>query len=118
MAQRRPTGRGSRAARDPSRPFLTPGASPLRRAVERRSAVALVFLSKLPRALPALAVLAILAGGIALPGWAGVVCLLLATAVLGWLLFLSWPSLPPPGRVLRLAAVGLTIGIAVTRLLR
>jgi hypothetical protein len=67
--------------------MTTPGAGPLRAAVERRSAVLVVYLSGRHRAAVAL-----------LPG------LLLLTLV-SWLAYLSWPHLPPAPRALRLLGV-------------
>jgi hypothetical protein len=79
-------------------------ASGLRRTVERWSATPLVFLHQLPRwALP-LALVALLLAGILGTGWVGATALLVLAALLGWLAFLSWPSTPVAGRLLRLAA--------------
>lgn len=99
-------------------PFLTPGASPARHAVERRSATALLFLRSLPRALPPLVVVGLLAGGVLLHGAAGAACLAVVLALFGWLLFLSWPALAPQARMVRVAvmvmmAVG--VGLNATR---
>ena len=86
-------------------PFLTPGASPLRHAVERRSATALLFLRSLPKALPPLIVIALLAGGVLLHGAAAALCLAAVMALFGWLLFLSWPALAPQARLVRIAVL-------------
>lgn len=87
-------------------PFLTPNATPFRREVERRSAIMVLFLRGLPKALPALVVLGVVAGGLALPGVAGMVCLALSALVLTWLVYLSWPALSGPGRLIRVAVIG------------
>lgn len=99
------------------RPFLTPGASPRRRAIERRSATLLLFIKSLPRAVPPLVVVALLAGGLLLEGPAAALCLALVMALFGWLLYLSWPILAPPARLLRIAvlaamALGLVLNAA------
>jgi len=89
----------------------------LRREVERRSAIVVLFLRGLPRALPALLVLAVVAGGLALPGLGGALCLLIAALVLTWLVFLSWPALPAFGRGIRVLVIAAVVVMAVARLL-
>ena len=102
-------------ARPGSQPFLTPGASPFRHALERRSATVLLFVRALPKALPPLVVVALLAGGVLLGGAAGVACLLVVMALFGWLLFLSWPALAPAARAPRvLVLVLMALGVVLT----
>lgn len=84
--------------------------------VERRSAVVLVFLSRLPRAVPAILVLGLVAAGLAAPPAVSAAMLLFVAAVLGWLAYLSWPRIPAPARAIRLAVVALAIGYALSRL--
>ncbi|HVE64849.1 MAG TPA: DUF6703 family protein [Mycobacteriales bacterium] len=118
-ARRTPPRPGPTARRVPApspRPFLTPEASPRRRAIERRSAVVLLFLRGLPRALPALLVLGVVAGGLALPGVAGAVCLVLAALVLVWLVYLSWPALSPAGRAIRVLVIAAVVVLALDRI--
>lgn len=98
------------------RPFLTPGASPFRAAVERRSAVFVVFLRRLPRAVPGLVVIGLVALGLIAPGAVGGIALLAVALLLTWLVFLSWPAVPPPGRVIRLVVVALVVAYAIVRL--
>jgi hypothetical protein len=86
-------------------PFLTPGASAFRHSVERRSATALLFMRSLPKALPPLVVIGLLAGGVLLHGSAAAGCFLAVMALFGWLFFLSWPALAPPARLVRLAVM-------------
>jgi hypothetical protein len=38
-------------------------------------------------------------------GWVGAAAFLVLAALLGWLAYLSWPSTPLPGRLLRVGAV-------------
>ena len=95
----------ARTPAEPPRPFLTPNATPFRREVERRSAIVVLFLKGLPKALPALVVLAILAGGLALPGVAGMACYVLSVLILTWLVYLSWPALTPAGRTIRIGVI-------------
>jgi hypothetical protein len=99
------------------RPFLTPGASPFRQSVERRSAVALVTLRALPKAFPGLLVLALLAGALVVQGLGGAVLVLLVALLLTWLVYLSWPALPTVGRLVRLAVIVALIVVAATRAL-
>ncbi|HEX8003534.1 MAG TPA: DUF6703 family protein [Mycobacteriales bacterium] len=98
------------------RPFLTPGATPFRAAVERRSAHVVVFLRGLPRPLPGLVVVGLVAAGLLAPPVVGGVALLLVAVLLTWLVFLSWPSVPPPGRAIRVVVVALVIAYALVRL--
>jgi hypothetical protein len=98
---------------DARRPFLTPGASPLRQAVERRSAAVLLFLRALPKLVPPLAVVGLLAGGLLAEGAAGAACLAVLLLFFGWLLFLSWPSLATAARLTRVAVLAvMAVGIA------
>jgi hypothetical protein len=89
-------------------------ASPLRRAVEARSAGVLLALTRLPRWLIAIAAAAVLLVGLAIDGIVGAVCLLVVAVVLGWLTFLAWPALAGPARALRVATLAL-LGFAVGR---
>jgi hypothetical protein len=82
----------------------TPTATGLRRAVERWSATPLVYLHQLPRWVLPLALVALLLAGMLGTGWVGAAALLVLAALLGWLAYLSWPSTPLPGRLLRLGA--------------
>ena len=74
--------------------FFTPGATGMRRGIERRSAAPLVFLHGLPRWILPLALLAALIIGFTVPGWIGGVVLAAVAVFLGWFSYLSWPSLP------------------------
>ncbi|GAA3131897.1 hypothetical protein GCM10010466_23130 [Planomonospora alba] len=110
LARRPAPGRGpgpGRAA--PRRPlppgerFFTPGATGVRQKVERLSAAPLVFLFQLPRwILPVLLVVLLLAG-FAVPSFWGGLAVLPVVAFVGWLAYMSWPSLRAGGRILRVA---------------
>ena len=69
--------------------------TPLRRAVERRSAAPLGWPATRPRWI----VLALLVGGLLAPPALGVVLLVVLLLLLGRLTFLSWPGLPPGARL-------------------
>ncbi|NYE12366.1 DUF6703 family protein [Actinomadura citrea] len=90
-------------------------ATGLRAAVERRSAVPVVFLHRLPRWVLLAAVFALLVVGMAGTGWAAAAGLLVLAAALGWFAYLNWPSLDGSGRVLRLAALAVLVGFALGR---
>lgn len=91
--------------------------TPLRRTVERRSAAPLAWLAARPRWVPFLVVLALLLGGLFAPSAVGAALLVLLALLLGWLTYLSWPRLPPGGRLARLAILGLVLVAAVARAL-
>jgi hypothetical protein len=90
----------------------SPAASGLRRTVERWSATPLVFLHQLPRWVLPLALVALLLAGMLGTGWVGAAALLVLAALLGWLAYLSWPTTPLPGRLLRLGAFVVLILLA------
>lgn len=77
------------------------GPGGVRAEIERRSATPLVFLHKLPRAVLAILLAALLVAGLAASGWVAAIPLLLMAAFLGWFAYLSWPALDPMGRVMR-----------------
>jgi hypothetical protein len=86
-----------------------------RQAIERASARPLIFLHQLPRWLPPLVLLAVLIAGFAAPGWVGAAALVLVAVALGWLGYLSWPTLTAQGRLLRVAAVACMLALAVVQ---
>jgi hypothetical protein len=89
--------------------------SELRRAVERRSAAPLTWLSTRPRWLPFLLVLALLLGGLFAPPAIAVVLLLALALLVAWLTYLAWPKLEPTGRLSRLLVLVLVGYVLVTR---
>jgi hypothetical protein len=84
--------------------------------VERASAPVLLRLVKLPKLVPFVVMLAVLIAGIFVGGIVGFLLILLAVLFLGWLLYLGWPRLAMPERLMRLALIVLAAGLAVTRL--
>jgi hypothetical protein len=107
---------GTRAATAEPRPFLTPGGSAFRHALERRSATILLFLGRLPRAVPALFVVGLVALALMAPPVAGSVALLLIALLLGWLVFLSWPGIRTPARAIRVVVIAIVVAYAAARL--
>ena len=89
--------------------------SELRRAVERRSAAPLTWLSTRPRWVPFLLVLALLLGGLFAPPAIAVVLLLVLALFVAWLTYLAWPKLEPTGRFSRLLVLVLVEYVLVTR---
>lgn len=94
-----------------------PHAPGLRGAVERRSAVPVVFLHGLPRWVLLAAVFALIVVGMAATGWVAAAALLVLALFLGWFAYLNWPALDPPGRVLRVAALAVLAVFAAVRAL-
>ncbi len=88
--------------------------SPLRQSLENASAPALRAIASLPRAVPFLAVLALMVAGALIPGW-GWVLLALVTLFLTWLLVLGWPRLTAQERLMRIAVVAIAVAITVTQ---
>ena len=118
------TGQARRPRRGKPRPLprgtslYTPGASDARRSLERSSARPLVLLHQLPVWVVPVVLTALLVTGLAVPGWIGAAALVLVAAFLGWLAAVSWPRLPPAGRLLRVAAVAGVLVIAVIQAVR
>lgn len=91
-------------------------ASPLRRAVERRSAVPLTWLATRPRWLPFLIVLVLLLGGMLAPAAAAAPLLLVLALLIGWLTYLAWPKLDSSGRLTRLLVLALVVYLLAARI--
>ncbi|MDT7570088.1 MAG: hypothetical protein QOE05_262 [Actinomycetota bacterium] len=89
---------------------------PLRTTVEKRSGPALVLLSRQHRAIVPIVSVALLIGGLTLPVAAGVACLAVLAAFVGWLTYLSWPAVVGQGRLVRLATLVLIVIALVSRL--
>jgi hypothetical protein len=89
----------------PGDKLFTPGSSPARQAIERRSAAALLMLHQMPVWLAPVVLVALLVTGLAVRTWPGAIALCGVAAILGWLAALSWPRLNSQGRLLRLAVI-------------
>ncbi len=88
----------------------------LRSRIEHASYPAMERVNALPRAVTLAALVAVLAVGVLAPApWSGVAFLAVAVFV-GWLLFLTWPRLTLPERLMRLAVLALTLSVALVRL--
>jgi len=82
--------------------------------VEHASAAAVVRLNTLPRPVPFLALLALMVVGILVPRF-GFLATLLVGVFVCWLLFLTWPRLAPPEKLLRLAVLLLVAALTVVQ---
>ncbi|PRY02712.1 DUF6703 family protein [Allonocardiopsis opalescens] len=89
--------------------FYTPASSPLRRAIERRSAAPLVYLHQAPRWLLPVALTAVLLVGMLVAGPLGALALVVLAAFIAWLCYLSWPRLTMGKRLVRLGLVALVL---------
>ena len=83
--------------------------------VEHASYPFMERLNSLPRAVSLVALLVALAVGLLAPRPFGGIAFLLVTAFVGWLLFITWPRLSIPERMMRLAVLVLTFAVAVVR---
>jgi hypothetical protein len=79
------------------------------------SARLLAVMARMPRVVIVAIVLAILLGGVALPGVAGAVLLLVIAALLGWLCRLTWAVTPVGGRAVRVAAAAFLVAVTVLK---
>lgn len=95
--------------------FFTPGATGFRRAVELKSAAPLVFLFQLPRWILPVVMVILLLAGLAVPDWRGGLAVLPVLAFVAWLAYLSWPSLRPGGKLMRVALATFVTLLALDR---
>jgi hypothetical protein len=102
----------------PGQSLFTPDAHPARATAERRSARPLLFLHQMPAAAAPIVAVVLLIAGLAVRGPGGAVALVGVAAALGWLAALSWPRVGAAGRLGRLLAVALVLGLAVWQALR
>ncbi|MEV4011894.1 DUF6703 family protein [Nonomuraea angiospora] len=96
--------------------FFTPGATGLRKTVEQRSAVPMTYLfTQVPRWTAPTVLVVLLLAGFAVANPLGGVAVLPAIAFIGWLAYLSWPSLGIGGKVMRVAMLTFLVLLAATR---
>jgi len=88
--------------------------SSLRESFERASLPAVTFLSRLPRWVPFLGILALTLAGVLIPGW-GWLLIALVVLVLAWILLLAWPRLTTVERLMRVAVLALMVAVTVTQ---
>jgi hypothetical protein len=90
----------------------------VRQRIDRASLPLMTKLSQLPRAVPFLVLLVLLVAGALISGPVGFALMGLASAFIGWILYLSWPQLTGSERIMRLAVLLLAIAMAISRLPR
>ena len=71
-------------------------------------------LSRLPKLLPFAILLTLLVAGVLLGGPLGFVLMLLATAFIAWVLYLSWPLLSGSEKFMRSAVLLFAVAMAVS----
>jgi hypothetical protein len=86
---------------------------PFRRRVEQRSTAVLSRLRSFPTWLPLVVALALTVAGLAIRGPLGAAFLLILAALLGWLCYLGWPTLPSNARLVRLLVLAIVLAVAV-----
>jgi hypothetical protein len=95
---------------------VSQGPGGLRQSVERASAPLLVRLSRLPKLVPFLVMLALIVAGLILGGVPGFVLILAGVFFLIWLLYLGWPAWAASERLMRIAVILLGLALAVVQL--
>ena len=99
--------------------MTVPQQSPqIRQSIERLSLRPAAYLRALPRWLPPVVIAALFIGGLAVHGWGGAAMLLVVTVFLAWLAALSWPTLQPSTRVLRVVALAVLLALCAWQALR
>ncbi|HRW18091.1 MAG TPA: hypothetical protein P5181_04530 [Dermatophilaceae bacterium] len=87
---------------------------PFRSRVEHASAPWIDKLNGMPRVLPFLVVLALMLAGAFVPK-VGFLFTLLIAVFLGWILFLTWPRLGLPEKLLRFAVLGMVLAMVAVQ---
>lgn len=88
----------------------------LRSRIDHASLPLMTKLSALPRLVPFLLLLTLLIAGVVISGPIGFVLMAVASAFVGWVLYLSWPRLTGAERIMRLAVLLLAVAMAVVQL--
>ncbi|GGS48171.1 hypothetical protein GCM10010156_03670 [Planobispora rosea] len=108
-------GSGRRRPLPAGEQFFTPDATGLRKRIERLSATPMVFLFQLPRWIVPVVLVILLLAGFAVPSFWGGLAALVVAAFVGWLAYMSWPSLAAKGRILRVALLTFLLLLAADR---
>jgi len=88
----------------------------VRRRIDHASLPLVTRLSRLPKPVPFLILLALLVAGVLISGQLGFVLMGLAAIFVAWVLYLSWPRLSGSERIMRLAVLMLAVAMAVVQL--
>ena len=89
-------------------------ALPLRSRVEHAAYPVLERLNRLPRFVPFVAALALLVVGVVVPRW-GFVATALVALLVAALVYLTWPRLTQPEKLMRLAVLGIVAAVTVVQ---
>jgi len=87
----------------------------LRKRIEVLSAPSLIRLHSLPRAVVPVVIILLMFVGLVKDNALGGIALLLVSAFVGWLLYLSWPLLEGRARILRALTVLLVLMAALSK---
>ncbi|GAB3481050.1 DUF6703 family protein [Nocardiopsis coralliicola] len=93
--------------------FYTPGAGGLRRSIEQRSAVPLVWLHQAPRWILPVGMAVLFVSGLLVSGPLGALLLGVLALFMAWLAFLAWPSLRPGERAMRGTVIAVLAALGV-----
>jgi hypothetical protein len=88
----------------------------VRQRIDHASLPLMTKLSRLPRLVPFLILIALLVGGVLIAGPAGFVLIALDAVFVAWVLYLSWPALSSSERIMRLAVLLVAVALAVVQL--
>ena len=88
----------------------------MRQRIDHASLPLMTKLSRLPRLVPFLILIALLVGGMLIAGPAGFVLIALDAVFVAWVLYLSWPALSSSERIMRLAVLLVAVALAVVQL--
>jgi hypothetical protein len=88
----------------------------VRQRIDHASLPLMTKLSRLPRLVPFLILIALLVGGMLIAGPAGFVLIALDAVFVAWVLYLSWPALSSSERIMRLAVLLVAVALAVVQL--
>ena len=86
----------------------------LRSSLEQASRPVVAGLNRVPKVLVFLVALAVLVAGVLVPGW-GWVLLAVVALFLVWVLYLAWPGMSPPERLLRIAVLAILVAVTLTQ---
>jgi high-affinity Fe2+/Pb2+ permease len=88
----------------------------LRSRIEHASHPLMERFNALPRVVVLLVLLTLLAVGVLAPEpWSGL-AFLVVSVFIGWLLYLTWPRLTLPERLMRFAVLALTVAVGIINL--
>ena len=87
---------------------------PLRSRVEHAAYPVLDRLNRVPRLVPFLVALALLVVGVLVPTW-GFVATALVALLVAVLIYLTWPRLTRPEKLMRLAVLGIVVAVTVVQ---